>query len=366
MINARRCLHGGTLLCAFYFTLGFTSNPITPFVRKEASCLYEAGIPSQSGQVKRISTPRKLTPHETKILSLDTFSVMSRNVSHRQQIILNKEAKIIRDVNHHTMEKANVATTKKNSITIPKNDGPEKFFLPLAIIVIGIISTVVSNMGWTVTDGIEFVQNFISNPQATIQNVIHTVEAMGPLAPLYFGMFYFLAEILAIPATPLTMSAGYLFGLGEGGVVVLIAATLAASVSFFIGKTFLRSWVENILSNNPKLSKIDNAIGQQGFKLLFLIRLSPLFPFALSNYVYGASSISFPNFFWSTLFGFFPGTMALIYTGMVGKELTLGSGSDSSQPWYIYAAGFGVILTLLKLITDVASKIVNSIDDEVV
>jgi len=148
----------------------------------------------------------------------------------------------------------------------------------------------------------------------------------------------------------------------NGAIVVLTAATIAASIAFVIGKTFLRTWVEGILEENPKFAKLDKAVGEQGFKLLVLIRLSPLFPFALSNYLYGASAISFPAYFWGTLLGFAPGTLAYVYTGMVGKELMLGDGS--SQPWYIYAAGFVAFGTFMKLVSDVAGGIVEAIDDD--
>jgi uncharacterized membrane protein YdjX (TVP38/TMEM64 family) len=210
-------------------------------------------------------------------------------------------------------------------------------------------------------DAVSFVQGIFSNPSGMISSVVESVRDMGPLGIVYFGIFYMLAELLAIPATPLTMSAGYLFGMTHGVGVVLVAATLAASISFFVGKTFLRNWVESILQEQPKFAKLDKAVGEQGFKLLLLVRLSPIFPFALSNYVYGASSIDFASYFWATLLGFAPGTVAYVYTGMVGKELLSG---DGSQPWYYYAIGATVLAGFLKLVTDVASGIVQAIEDD--
>lgn len=211
------------------------------------------------------------------------------------------------------------------------------------------------------SDALPAFSNLVAHPQESLQAVIRDVEAMGPAGPIYFGLIYLIAEILAVPATPLTLSAGYLFGLVEGTSVVLLSATIAASVAFLIGKTFLRTWVEEILQDQPKFRKIDKAIGEEGFKLLLLVRLSPIFPFALSNYLYGASSIDFASYFWGTLLGFTPGTIAYVYTGMVGKALTLGEGS---QPWYVYAGGFALLAVFLKTVTNVASEIVDAIDDE--
>ena len=206
------------------------------------------------------------------------------------------------------------------------------------------------------------ITSAVSHPQETIRLFIETLKEMGPIGIVYFGMFYLIAETLAVPATPLALSAGYLFGFGQGFTVVLAAATAAACIGFVVGKTFLRSYVETILQQNPKFAKIDRAVGQKGFKLLVLVRLSPIFPFSISNYIYGASSIDFVSYFWGTLLGFTPSTLAYVYTGMVGKEVMFGTADG--QPWYVYAAGFTVLLTLLKLVTDVASGIIEAIDDD--
>lgn len=205
------------------------------------------------------------------------------------------------------------------------------------------------------------INRFMSDPQEVLQDVVDSVESMGPAGAIYFMVFYCVAEIFALPMIPLTLSAGYLFGLYEGVAVVLLAGTVAACVGFFIGKTFLREYVEGILDENPKFAKIDRAIGREGFKLLLLLRMTPIFPFAMSNYVYGASSISFVPYFFGTALGFLPGTIGYVYTGMVGKALTLG---DGDQPWYVYGLGLGALIVILKLITDVAARIVEAVEDE--
>src|SRR6056300_1686152 len=115
-------------------------------------------------------------------------------------------------------------------------------------------------------------------------------------SPLY------LAFLKQVPI--LTASSGYLFGLLPGTATCLFSAAVAASLSFVIGRTLLRGYVERVLARSPKFQSIDRAIEKEGFKLMLLLRLSPLFPFALSNYLYGASSIKFLPYFLGTLFGF--------------------------------------------------------------
>jgi uncharacterized membrane protein YdjX (TVP38/TMEM64 family) len=147
------------------------------------------------------------------------------------------------------------------------------------------------------------ITNFFDDPKSSMEQVVNSVQAMGPIGLLYFGFVYTIAEILAFPAIPLTASAGYLFGVVQGTSVVLFSASIAAAFSFMIGRTFLRTYVEKALQNYPEFKRIDKVIGQEGFKLMLLLRLSPIFPFALSNYLYGVTSVKFWPYFWGTVFG---------------------------------------------------------------
>ena len=138
----------------------------------------------------------------------------------------------------------------------------------------------------------DFVNTFITSaqdvfrdPSQALDDVVKVVDSMGSTGIVYFGIAYCIAEILAIPAIPLTASAGYLFGPVTGTAVVLFSASIAAAISFQIGRTLLRDYVEGVLVDYPKFRKLDKAIGREGFRLMLLLRLSPIFPFALSNYL---------------------------------------------------------------------------------
>ncbi|KAL7503145.1 hypothetical protein ACHAWX_000565 [Stephanocyclus meneghinianus] len=209
-------------------------------------------------------------------------------------------------------------------------------------------------------------RQLIQDPSTSFDIILQSISHFDPQkGMLYFSAFYVLAEILAIPAVPiLTASSGYLFGLFPGTAVCLLSAAIAASVSFAIGRTVLRGYVERILEDNPKFRSMDRAVEKEGFKLMLLLRLSPLFPFALSNYLYGASSIKFWPYFFGTLLGFAPGTLAYVYAGEMGKALTDVECSANSQTWYVYVAGMVVFGGLLKTAGDVAAKVVNAIDFE--
>jgi uncharacterized membrane protein YdjX (TVP38/TMEM64 family) len=236
-----------------------------------------------------------------------------------------------------------------------------QLLLPLALLLVTVITVVATSLGFTMEDAVALAQFAATDPQALLQSIITSVQDMGPAGAFYFGLLYLVAEILAVPATPLTLSAGTLFGWGPGTAVVLGAGGLAACIGFGIGKTFLRSYVERIVADNPKFSRLDQAIGKNGFKLLVLVRLSPIFPFSITNYIYGSSSIEFAPYILGTMLGFTPSAIAYVYTGMVGQELLMG---DATQPWYVYALGLGALLTLLKLVTEVATGLVEAIEEE--
>merc|ERR1712071_203554 len=119
---------------------------------------------------------------------------------------------------------------------------------------------------------------------------------------------------------------------------------------------------ETVLAENPKFQSMDRAIEKEGFKLMLLLRLSPLFPFALSNYLYGASSIQFVPYFFGTLLGFAPGTFAYVYAGRIGKALTVDVAT--SEPWYVYAGGMAAVVLLLKVASDVASGMIEAMEEE--
>ncbi|GMH81822.1 hypothetical protein TrST_g8341 [Triparma strigata] len=206
------------------------------------------------------------------------------------------------------------------------------------------------------------LKELTTNPKAFLTDAVQTIQNLGDLGYIYFAIIYIVAEILAIPAIPLTASAGYLFGTLKGTGVVLCSASVAAAVSFLIGRTFLRSYVESLVEDNPRFSAIDRAIGKEGFKVILLLRLSPIFPFALSNYLYGSTSVAFWEYFWGTLIGFTPGTFAYVYTGSVGKVLTDGDAMGGEE-WYVYVGALAALVGFIKIVSDVATKIVQELEE---
>ncbi|PPS01320.1 hypothetical protein GOBAR_AA19346 [Gossypium barbadense] len=154
--------------------------------------------------------------------------------------------------------------------------------------------------------------------------------------------------VLAIPAIPLTMSAGLLFGSVIGTILVSISGTVAASIAFLIARYFARERILKLVEGNKKFLAIDKAIGENGFRVVTLLRLSPLLPFSLGNYLYGLTSVKFVPYVLGSWLGMLPGTWAYVSAGAFGRaiiqeESDFGIGGGNG----ILTLGLGLLVTAI-------------------
>ncbi|XVF37303.1 hypothetical protein REPUB_Repub19eG0134500 [Reevesia pubescens] len=174
------------------------------------------------------------------------------------------------------------------------------------------------------------------------------IEGYGPAGYALFVAVYAGLEILAIPAIPLTMSAGLLFGSVIGTIIVSISGTVAASIAFLIARYFARERILKLVEGNKKFLAIDKAIGENGFRVVTLLRLSPLLPFSVGNYLYGLTSVKFVPYVLGSWLGMLPGTWAYVSAGAFGRaiiqeESDFGFGGGNG----ILTLGLGLLATVL-------------------
>ncbi|KAI9200281.1 hypothetical protein LWI28_005348 [Acer negundo] len=192
------------------------------------------------------------------------------------------------------------------------------------------------------------------------------IEGNGPAGYALFVAVYAGLEILAIPAIPLTMSAGLLFGSFIGTIIVSISGTVAASVAFLIARYFARERILKLVKGNKKFLAIDKAIGENGFRVVTLLRLSPLLPFSLGNYLYGLTSVKFVPYVLGSWLGMLPGTWAYVSAGAFGRaiiqeESEVGLAGGNGQLWTL---GLGLLATALAAayVTRLAKDAVKDIE----
>ncbi|XP_031496475.1 uncharacterized protein LOC116261767 [Nymphaea colorata] len=192
------------------------------------------------------------------------------------------------------------------------------------------------------------------------------IEGYGPAGYALFVAVYAGLEILAIPAIPLTMSAGLLFGGVTGTIIVSISGTVAAAVAFLIARYFARERILKLVEGNKKFLAIDKAIGENGFRVVTLLRLSPLLPFSLGNYLYGLTSVKFVPYVLGSWLGMLPGTWAYVSAGAFGRaiiqeESDLGLPGGNGQ---LLTLGLGLLATALAAtyVTRLAKEAIKDIE----
>ena len=173
------------------------------------------------------------------------------------------------------------------------------------------------------------------------------VEQRGAWGYVIFIAAYAVATVFFFPGSLMTIGAGLAFGLWRGFAVVSAGATLGAALAFLIARYFVRAKVEAKAKDNPKFAAMDEAIGKEGWKMVALLRLSPLLPFNLSNYLYGVTKIGFWPYLAASWVGMLPGTFLYVYLGAAGKEASGGSGGG---PWKWVLFGAGLVATVIVTI----------------
>lgn len=169
------------------------------------------------------------------------------------------------------------------------------------------------------------------------------VEAVGPVGWVVFALFYAFAVLALVPGSFITLAAGLAFGLW-GFPVVVVGATLGAGMAFLAGRYLVRARVRSTIEERPKLRAIDSAIGEEGWKIVALMRFSPLVPFSLQNWVFGATSVGFWPYLLASFFGIMPGTLLYVWIGSLGGAAA--GGEDASTLKYVFF-GVGILATLI-------------------
>ncbi len=178
-----------------------------------------------------------------------------------------------------------------------------------------------------------------------LQSLLRWVPTLGPWGPIAFIAGYVLACVAFVPGSVLTLAAGAIFGLGPGIVYVFIAASLGACAAFGLARSVARGAVERRLAGDPRFAAIDRAVAAEGRKIVFLLRMSPVFPFALLNYALGLTSVRFVDYAIACL-GMLPGTVLYVYLGsLAGDAAGRDSGTASTLEWV--GKGVGLVVTVI-------------------
>lgn len=180
-----------------------------------------------------------------------------------------------------------------------------------------------------------------------LQQFILYVEGLGWWGVVLYVIVFGISAMAALPASPFVIGAGIIFKFWLGLGISLAGIGIGAALGFLASRYLARDLVVEKLKDSPKFRAIDTAVGNEGWKIVTLLRICPL-PFGLSNFIYGVTSIRFDHYMLATFLGVLPSLGFFVYLGSAGKA-TLDS-MGNKNPALLIPLGLGVIAGVVCLI----------------
>ena len=179
-----------------------------------------------------------------------------------------------------------------------------------------------------------------------VEKLDQILDRLGPYAIAVFMAVYIVDAVVLGPAWLFALAAGLAFGLVKGGLIVWASATIAAGAAFLIARYVARHRVETLARKNEKFEAVDRAIAKSGWKVVLMLRISPILPYTIANYLYGLTAIRFWPYLIATAVGIVPMVAVYVSIGAAGREAVLASagGHQSTAEWIVL--GVGLALTV--------------------
>lgn len=190
-----------------------------------------------------------------------------------------------------------------------------------------------------------FQFNLLAPVRGALKAALGWLEGLGRWAPVAFVLLYVASCVACLPASVLTMGGGAAFGLLTGSILVMIGAPLGASAAFLVGRYLARDWVRRKIGHRPAFVAIDKAVAEEGWKIVFLTRLAPVFPFFLMNYAYGLTRVPLRVYFLATWIGILPGSVLFVYIGFLTR-----AGAEGASPMGWVKAGFILVTAIIAFV----------------
>jgi pyruvate/2-oxoglutarate dehydrogenase complex dihydrolipoamide dehydrogenase (E3) component/uncharacterized membrane protein YdjX (TVP38/TMEM64 family) len=189
--------------------------------------------------------------------------------------------------------------------------------------------------------------------QDLLKAALDWIGKLGPWGPVIFVGLYVVATVLFIPGSVLTLGAGAVFGVALGSVCVSISATLGATAAFLVGRYVARDAIARKIEKSEKFATIDRAVADEGWKIVLLTRLSPVFPFTLLNYAFGLTRVKLSHYVLASWIGMIPGTVMYVY---LGSLVNVGAGhrQRTTGEWVLYGVGLAATVIVTIFVTRLA------------
>jgi len=185
------------------------------------------------------------------------------------------------------------------------------------------------------------------------------LDALGVWGPLLFIVVIMLVVVLLLPGVLFTTGAGFVFGVVEGTVCVVVGTTLGATLAFLIARYLFAERASQFVLRRARLRLVSEELTPQGWKIVLLTRLVPFFPLKLSNYFFGLTQFSLRGFMGGTFVGIIPLSLHNVWLGSIAADIAVPGGHIAARTpfeWVLYGGGFAAIICLVVYLNRLARR----------
>lgn len=200
-----------------------------------------------------------------------------------------------------------------------------------------------------------------------ISSAQQTVISWGIWGAALYPLLFAVCNILLLPGGILCVGAGFFFGLWWGFLLVLIGNVIAATVAFGVSRSIGRAWFTRRISQMPKLAVLVPAVEREGWKIVLLSQLHPLFPTSLVTYLYGLSRIPFRTYLLWVTIGRIPGLFLYVYVGTLGQygfNLVQGKTHPRMIEYWVWGGAFVVSALILLVLGRIAIDVMENVEHQ--
>ena len=195
-----------------------------------------------------------------------------------------------------------------------------------------------------------------------IANAQERVMRWGDWSGVCYPLLFALCNVLLLPGGILCVGSGFFFGLWWGFFIVLVGNSIGAAISFALSRWVGKRWFLQKLSHNATLRALEVAVERDGWKIILLTQLHPLFPTSLINYFYGLTRIRFWTFMFWVSVGRAPGLFLYVYLGTLGQlglNLARGKTHPRAVEYWTWGGAFVISALLLLLVSRIAVRAIK-------
>nr|WP_277611187.1 TVP38/TMEM64 family protein [Microbulbifer celer] len=200
-----------------------------------------------------------------------------------------------------------------------------------------------------------------------ILRLLQWLDTLGWQAGVWFMLIIAAAIVFLLPGVVFTMGAGFVFGVAKGTLYVVLGTVLGAAIAFLIARYLFGQRVSNWVLSKVRPPNLGEILRDEGWRMVMLTRMVPLFPFKLSNYFFGLTPLRFRDFVIGNLFGVIPITVNNVYIGSIAADITsIGTARNARTPveWTLYGLGFLLAIIAIIGLTRMARRALKQKIDE--